>query len=628
MGTVAGEGEAEADPVDVPGEPRSPMLMTRLLLVAAALAALITQGAAAKSYVFPLVQIDARANPDGSIWITERRTYDFSGSFSWGTYALERRGWSEIVDVSVADEGGAYVRRRSEAPRTYQVSMTPHQMEVKWYYSARDQQRTFTIRYRVLGVITRYLDTAELYWRFVGTGWDAFTKRVRVTVQIPGASRQDLRAWGHGPLTGVVTLDDGVVRLSIDDLDAATFVEGRILFPAALVPGARFVDQDALPRILAEEGTRAREANLERLGYYLNFLTYPLVVLGALALWFVLYLRFGKEHRIRLEDAYLREPPASYGPAILGGLLRWGKPGAQDFAATILDLARRGYIKIEDEGHGRMQHRFERTDKPEDGLPDSDRRALGLMFKGARKGNAITDAEFRASADNRDTIASRMFSGWQNAVEKEVRAHGFFDEHSTQLQRRMGMIYWLFMLGGIALTAIVFFGLRIPLGAGFLAFPIGARILLGLRGPLSRRSREGATHLAKWRAFRRFLCDFSNLKDAPAPAIAVWEVYLTYAVTLGVADRVVRQFPVAYPDGTASHALSWYTPSRHRDGANHAWQSFSNLSSISRTLSKSVAIASSPRTSSSGSGGGFSRGSSGSSGSGSRGGGGTGGRAG
>ncbi|MGH2404209.1 MAG: DUF2207 domain-containing protein [bacterium] len=596
-----------------------------LLFITAVLAALMTQGAAAKSYVFPLVQIDAKVNPDGSMWITERRTYDFSGSFSWASYILERRGWSEIADVSVADEAGTYAPGRSEAPRTYQVSMASHQMELKWYYSARDQQKTFTIRYRVLGVVTRYPDTAELYWRFVGTGWDVFTKRVRVSVQIPGATRQDLRAWGHGPLSGVVSVEDGVVRLSIDDLDATTFVEGRILFPSRLVPRARFVDRDALPRILAEEGARAREANLERLGYYLNFLMYPLVVLGALALWFVFYLRFGKEHRIRLEHAYLREPPASYGPAILGALLRWGRPGTQDFAATILDLARRGFIKITYEGNKGRDHRFERTDKPVGGLPDSDRRALSLLFKWARKGTAITDAEFRASADNHDALASRMFAGWQSAVEKEAQAYGFFDEHSGQLQRRMGTIYWLFMLGGIALTAIVFFGLRIPLGAGFLAFPLGARILLGLRGPLSRRSREGAVHLAKWRAFRRFLCDFSNLKDAPAPAIALWEVYLTYAVTLGVADRVIRQFPVAYPGGAGDYAPSWYIDSRQGNGASRGRQPFPNFPAITRTLSRSVAIATSPRSSSTGSGGGFSRGSSGG---GSRGGGGTGGRAG
>lgn len=54
------------------------------------------------------------------------------------------------------------------------------------------------------------------------------------------------------------------------------------------------------------------------------------------------------------------------------------------------------------------------------------------------------------------------------------------------------------------------------------------------------------SQFAKWQAFRRFLTDFSHLKDAPPPAIAVWEHYIPYAVTLGVAQEVLRQIPVVY----------------------------------------------------------------------------------
>ncbi|MGQ0569505.1 MAG: DUF2207 family protein [Armatimonadota bacterium] len=40
---------------------------------------------------------------------------------------------------------------------------------------------------------------------------------------------------------------------------------------------------------------------------------------------------------------------------------------------------------------------------------------------------------------------------------------------------------------------------------------------------------------------RRFLTDFSHLKDAPPPAIAIWEHYIPYGVTLGVAQEVLRR---------------------------------------------------------------------------------------
>jgi uncharacterized membrane protein len=578
--------------------------------------------AAAKSYDFPNVQIDARVDPDGSLWITERRTFSFDGEFSWATYTLERHGWTGVTDVTVADEQGRYAATSTGAPRSYQVTFSEREMAVKWHFTAADEEKTFTIEYRVAGAVKRYRDTAELFWRFVGSDWEVPTRLVNIAVRIPGASRDDLRAWGHGPLNGVVDLHAEAVALRVEDLDPQTLVEARILFPASLVPGAALIDADGLARILGEEARLAREANLLRMTPLLNLALFPAALGAALLFWFILYLRRGKEHRIRLEQPYLREPPATYRPAILGALLRWGTPSGVDFAASIMDLARRGYVMIQQEGDDVF--RFTRVDRPEASLSGSDHAALALLFRWA-KGAGITDKEFR-SASWRQGDAVRMFRAWQHAVEAEARKERFFDEESRRLQTRLDRAFPIVALGGIILTLLIIIQFRLWLVTGFVAFPLAAGFLTMLKGPLARRSVAGATHLAQWRAFRRFLRDFSTLEDAPPPAIALWEIYLPYAVSLGVADRVIRQFPKVYREQAATYSPGWYASTRGIGGSTRGMP-LGNLSSLSRSISRSIAIASTPRSSSSGSGGGFSRSSSRSSG-GSRGGGGSGGRAG
>ncbi|MGH2373514.1 MAG: DUF2207 family protein, partial [bacterium] len=538
---------------------------------------------------------------------------------------LERRGWTGIADVSVAEGQKRYRRATSGEPGTFQVSMTPTQMEVKWHFRAEDERRTFTIRYRAEGVVTRYRDTAELYWRFVGTGREAPAAHVVIRARIPGAPKDALRAWGHGPPNGTVTLRAGEVWLGVDDLPAGEFVEGRILFPARLVPGVRLADTDALPRILAEEARWAREANLERLTPWLNVAMFPVAIIGALTVWFILYLRAGKEHRVALDAPYLREPPARYLPAILGALLRWGRPSTIDFAATVLDLARRGHLTIRQETNGRPVYRFIRAVTSISELPQSEQQALELLFRWGSGYHGITDAEFR-SAVLHQSAAGDLFRGWQRAVETEAQGFGFFDEASRRQQGRLARVPGFAILGGVVLTLIAVIGLRIPLFTGIVALPLAGLILSGLRGPLARRTTEGATQLAEWRAFRRFLSDFSALQDVPPPAIAVWEIYLPYAVSLGVADRVIRQFPAVYGDAAGTHAPSWYVSSRGL-GAIGPEQGFADLTSVSRSLSRSLFFSGWMSSSSSGRGGGFSRGSSSSSG-GSRGGGGSGGRAG
>jgi uncharacterized membrane protein len=598
-----------------------------LILVMVALACgLAVEPARAKDHYFTRVQIQTRVNPDGSLAVTERRTFRFNGSFSWATYTLERRGWDAIADIGVADEQGRYAAAATGAPRTYQVATSQRDVEVKWHFAAEDEEKTFIISYRVTGAVTRYRDTAELYWRFIGTGWDVPTLEALITVSIPGTARTDLRAWGHGPLNGVVTLGDGTVTLQVDQLDPETFVEGRILFPAAVVPAARLTDNVALPRILAEEARFARAANLLRLTVPLNILVFPLALLVALGVWFVLYLRYGKEYRIRLEQPYLREPPAPYGPAVLGGLLRWGKPAAHDFGATILDLARRGFLKVQQEGGDRPVYRFVRAERPDTGLAPSEQQALALLFRWGAGQKSITDAEFKSAAW-RQGDAARLFRNWQGAVETETRAQGFFDNQSRRLQDRLGAVRLAISLGGIALTIAVIAVFRLWLVTGFMAFPLAAGAVGMLQGPLARRTEKGATHLAQWRAFRRFLRDFSTLEDAPPPAITVWESYLPYAVTLGVAGRVIRQFPRVYGEAAArTVAPSWYVSTRGLSTSGGG-SPLGAVTAMTWGLSRTLAWSTTPRSSSSGSGGGFSRSSS-SSGGGSRGGGGSGGRAG
>jgi uncharacterized membrane protein len=564
----------------------------------------------AKSYHFERVDVAAQVDSGGALSIVETRRYRFSGPFAWATYTLERTGWTDVTAIGVSDETGPYTLATSEAPGTYSVDVSTERLSLKWYFRAEDETKTFTIRYRVAGVVTRYQDTAELYWQFVGTGWDVPSSIVHVAARVPGAKREDMRAWGHGPLNGVVVLDDGEVRLDVEDLDAGTMVEGRILFPTRFASGARFVDEPAMARILREEAAWARRANRVRLTPWLNIALFPLSIIAGLAAWGALYVRYGKEHRIQLDQTYLREPPASYSPAILGALLRWGKPNRDDFAATIMDLARRKVITIERSPGERTVHRFTREDRaPEDragadaDMTPSEQQALALLFRWGSSGRqSITDQQFRESV-RRHTDASGMFERWRSAVENEARRYGFFDKESQRVYDRVGDFYWWATAAGIVLTILVIVMLGIFLLAGFVAIPLGAGLLLLLRGPLIRRTVDGATDLAQWRAFRRFLTDFSTLHDAPPPAIAVWESYLPYAVSLGVAQRVIRQFPAVY-GAEAPPTPAWYVSpagSGSRGGGGVI-----DVASLGRSLSRSISMAATPRSSSTGSGGGFS----------------------
>ena len=53
-----------------------------------------------------------------------------------------------------------------------------------------------------------------------------------------------------------------------------------------------------------------------------------------------------------------------------------------------------------------------------------------------------------------------------------------------------------------------------------------------------RRSQPANEDLTKWQAFRKFLLHFSDMQRHEIPSLIIWEHYLVYAVSLGVAKKL------------------------------------------------------------------------------------------
>jgi uncharacterized membrane protein len=604
------------------------------LALAAALLVLIAFPAAAKSFHFSRVEITAEVRPDGSMRIVERRAFEFDGSFRWASYRLPLTGAGDIQDIRVADERGTYRQSASEDPGTYQVARSTGEVDIKWFYRARDERRTFTFSYLLTDVATVYTDVAEVFWKFIGTGWDVRSDEVLITVRLPGGiPRKEIRAWGHGPLQGVIAIEDGVARLTLRNLPAFAMVEGRILFPRSAVPEARRrLDRAAVGAILAQESAQADQANRERLkarGLLGGLVAYPLVVIG-LFLW--LYLRYGREHPPTVPDEYYRELPGEYPPAELGVLWRFRRVRPEDFVATVMDLARRGHLKIQEREAGLDDEYLiepaglsAATTSADDLLP-YERHALQMLF--GRKGRPVRLTRFGGIGGEAKARLQRSFKKWAQQVAKTGERHGFFDERSRRLRVTVKTLGVLLAIGSfLAFFVVPFFSARaaIILLEGI---PLGM-LLSVLSFAIDRRSQKGADEYRRWRGFQRFLQDFSQMKDQPVPALAVWEHYLVYAIPLGVADRVLRQLRALYPaeELAGRTAMTWYTPTSGGGGPQGA-SLIDSVRAFTATFSSTVATAASPASSGSGGGGGFSGGGGSGGGGGGGGGGGSGGGAG
>jgi len=65
---------------------------------------------------------------------------------------------------------------------------------------------------------------------------------------------------------------------------------------------------------------------------------------------------------------------------------------------------------------------------------------------------------------------------------------------------------------------------------------------------LSRWTEEGRILELKWKNFKKYISDFTLLKEHPPASIALWDFYMVYAVALGVAENTIKAMKDIVPD--------------------------------------------------------------------------------
>jgi uncharacterized membrane protein YgcG len=318
----------------------------------------------------------------------------------------------------------------------------------------------------------------------------------------------------------------------------------------------------------------------------------------------------------------LQEPPEAMHPAQLA--LLWsafrGHFAPRDaYRAELLHLASTGVIEVVAEG---------RVSEPKDlqvrqvreATDPLDERFLQFLFDTpvAEPGRPVRLSEVKANGAR----TARLTGWWRYGVQRLKQP---LDRLKTGQTRRESVLAFLWAAGVGASGWWAYNALhkREPLLLIPLAL-LGWAVATRLIPP--RLDDDLRTRLAKWKAFRRFLTEFSNLGDAPALAVVIWEHYLVYATALGVAERVTKQVRALIPEG--SLPAPW--PGAPPGTTGYHWaSSFSTRApaqaavSTSGVVSNNITWSGSWGSSSSGGGGGG-----GSSGGGGGGGGGSGGGAG
>ncbi len=530
-----------------------------LALAAAVLAGGTTPARADKRYSVPQLEIDALVLPDGRVAVAETLVYSFRGRFRFAYREIPLRPGERLESIEVAEAGVPYspAAGDDEEAGTYRVERRESAVRVTWYYSARDEQRTFTLAYAFTGAVERGPATAAFYHQFVGDDWDrsigAVTARLRFTEPV---AAETLRAWAHGPLYGTVAIEPaGSVLFEVSPLPKRTFFEGRVVFPAEAVPALAPAagggpDLDA---ILAEETRWAEEANRARerarvVAARRNPALLISAVLAALGVagWFALYRASAWPHAVtpRLAPG---ERPSDKPPALVAQLVH-GSVDARALGATVVDLARRGHLaRAEDRAEvtwyrPRPHYWVRLTGRPSDRLAPFEAELLAFLRRVASAGQEIDLADLQGAARRSGERVTSWFARWKELVTQADAARPAFEPRPAGAMIASAAIAALLIGTGLALAVWT----RGPVPA--LPALIAGIAVAALTATLRRRTPEAQREYLGWKAWGERVKQDAKAGRVPPFGAADWGQAFALAIGLGVSkefgalvDRLPRE---------------------------------------------------------------------------------------
>ncbi len=514
---------------------------------------------------------------DGSTLVKERISLVFIGQWHGihRTIPIDYPGpqgtnYTLFLDIkSVTDGAGQKLKYESTTSGGYR--------DLKIYIpDAVDASRTVEIDYVVRNGIRYFEGHDEFYWNITGNDWPVPIDHVAAEVFLPTNAAGSLRAQAFTGAYGS------------SQRDATTEIKGAdVLFESTNplpMRGGMTIDIFIPKGILTEPGA------ITRFFWFLD--SNPVVFLPfvTLAVMFTLWWYKGRDPDPGRSVAPMYEPPPGMSPAETGALLD-DTVHPRDITSTIVDLAVRGYVKIEETAETNL-------------LIFHSKDYILHLLKPV--------AEWQGLAPHESVMLENIFAGGQETRLSSLKNRFYTAipviKQDIKSALKIKGMYLLdpdsanaYSVGAAVLIALPF------LAAPFLGYTgmFNSIVLLFVCGIISlviwwlfaremsaKTVQGGRTRIAVL-GFQEFMnrVDADRLKRMPPDT---FEKYLPYAMALGVEHHWAQAFA-----GIVQNPPSWYVSPNGMTGFNPIFFS-SSMHNMASDMNQ--VFVSAPRSSSTGSG--------------------------
>lgn len=445
---------------------------------------------------------------------------------------------------------------------------TSGQTEIGWFMPAIDEGvRTFTVSYTVKNIVAVHQDTAVLYNFFIPDNFSLPIADMSCTIQFPsGGDEKSVHAWLHSTARGNLTVDSAdKISFTVQKIPAQTSVEVRLCAPPQLFPSAQRRDtQTVLPQITQEEQKWADDYAAELRRQYLlgiaDAVGAGVLLLAGIAV-LIIVRRKNKRHIVEVPE-YTREIPQGNSPGGIANLFYFYSGGVTQkeqgriFSATLLSLARKGYVKFS--GNGEDDFTVTMTGNTKNmPLTESEQQFLEMITTVATHyDGSFTMEQFKKYADTGYKYIDSNINGFLASTKREIANRGYYKTRPFYLT----MVKLLGFIG--IFLAFVAFSFSSSLRSTLVYLPLSliiTGVLLIIAGSAKQKlSEKGEYDYGVWHGLKKYMLEFSRMNEYGVPQLELWEEYLVYATMMDISKHVCDQLKLMYPELSDETYLNTY----------------------------------------------------------------------
>ncbi|MEO8519681.1 MAG: DUF2207 domain-containing protein [Dermatophilaceae bacterium] len=454
-----------------------------------------------------------------------------------------------------------------------------------------EQQQTYVLKYRLAHVANGFPDHAELYWNVTGARFDVPIDSVKASVRGPAAVTDALCFQGADRSAATCEASAGqVATYSATGLGPREQVTIVASFPVAAITDTAPDLRDGETGFSgADPGSTLSPSMAKALSLfgYGGGLAFPAL---AVALMGTLVWKRGRDeqyagltpglspvegapgpvtHGQKGPVAVQFAPPKGVRPGLVGTILD-EEANTIDVSATVVDLAVRGFLTIEEVESGGM---FRRADWQLTRLAPPEQAEQLLPYEETVLAGIFAESNPVRLSDLKNKFHTTLTTA-QSQMYQEVTRSGWFRKSPEQARRGWTVLGTLVM--GAGLASGWFLGIQSAqsdqVGGVSFGIPSGIVLALGLLVAggiiyllgkrMAAKTAAGSAVLAQSLGFKQYLVTAEARQIRFEEAQDIFSRYLPYAIVFGVADRWAGTFSqVAEAAATAGQSIGmpgWY----------------------------------------------------------------------